>query len=259
MQGVNVSRERSPLAIVTLNRPHKRNAVSLEMWHQLAREFQSLAQDDSVRAVVLTGAGGHFCAGADIGEFGDARHDSESGARYERAVDAAVEAIMSAPKPTIAAVEGYCLGGGCSLAMACDFRLAHRDAVFGIPAARLGVVYGALDTRNLVSLVGVTHAKRILFSACHFGAGEALDIGFVDAVDAKSALDAACAWMEDIAANAPLSIAGAKRVLAVIQSEISESACVAIEKITTASLESADYREGVRAFVEKRTPIFTGK
>src|SRR5438876_9060428 len=170
----------SSVAVVTLNRPARRNAVTIEVWRELARIFVGLGEDPEVRAIVLTGAEGHFCAGADISEFGASRKDAGDVTAYERDVDGCTEALMAVPKPTIAAVSGYCLGGGCALAMGCDFRMAHRSARFGIPAARLGTVYGVLDSRNLVNLVGLPRAKEILFGGRQFDAAEALAIGFVD-------------------------------------------------------------------------------
>ncbi len=259
MQTILVDRTHLPLVVVTLNRPPKRNALSLDMWLELPRIFDALTRDDSVRGVVLTGADGHFSAGADISEFAEMRGDAASGARYEAAVDGAVEAILRTAKPTLAAVDGYCLGGGCSLAMACDFRFAHRGATFGIPAARLGVVYGVLDTRNLVNIVGRVHAKRILFSACRFDAEEALRIGFVSHVDSATAAQSGMAWLAEMTRNAPLSIAGAKRVLMALDDGIAAEDAAALAGVMRASLESEDYREGVRAYLEKRDPVFRGR
>jgi hypothetical protein len=156
--------QRGATAFVTLNRPSKRNAVTLSMWRDIARLFGELSGNDAVRAIMLTGAGGNFSVGADISEFASVRDDIALSAEYEVAVDAATEAIAGVVKPTIAVVDGFCLGGGCHLAMACDFRLAKDDASFGIPAARLSIVYGFRSTQRLLALVGVTQAKRILFS-----------------------------------------------------------------------------------------------
>ena len=136
-------------AVVTLNRPGKRNAITLAMWKDIARIFGALSGNDAARTVVLAGAGGNFSVGADILEFETVRDDIALSAEYEVAVDAATEAIAGIAKPTIAVVSGFCLGGGCHLAMACDFRFAGADASFGIPAARLSIVYGFRSTQRL--------------------------------------------------------------------------------------------------------------
>jgi enoyl-CoA hydratase/carnithine racemase len=246
------------VAVVTLDRPERRNAVTIEMWRELARTFLRLGDDSDVRAVVLTGAGGHFCAGADIGEFGASRKDAGDVTAYERDVDGCTEALMAVPKPTIAAITGYCLGGGCALAMGCDFRIAHRSARFGIPAARLGTVYGALDSRNLITLVGLARAKEILFGARQFDTAEALDIGFVERVVDTSADDAAIEFGTRLAENAPLSIAGAKLILNALAAGDADGRAKAIDAAIARAAESRDYQEGVRAFLEKRPPRFTG-
>jgi enoyl-CoA hydratase/carnithine racemase len=246
------------VAVVTLNRPPRRNAVTIAMWRDLRRIFTGLGGDRAVRAIVLTGQGGHFCAGADIGEFSASRRNADEVIAYERDVDACTEALMAVPQPAIAAVSGFCLGGGCALAMACDFRVADGSARFGIPAARLGTVYGALDCRNLIALVGLANAKEILFGASQFGPAEARAMGFVDRVVDTSAEKAAVEWAARLAENAPLSIAGAKLILnALAQGEADAKRDAIGDAIETAA-ESRDYQEGVRAFTEKRPPLFTG-
>jgi enoyl-CoA hydratase/carnithine racemase len=251
-----VTTDSAGVARVVLDRPARRNAVTAAMWGELARIFAELSATDEARVIVLSGTGDHFCAGADISEFGEVRAGTAAAHAYERDVDACTAAIASSPKPTIAAVRGFCLGGG--LAMACDFRLADRTARFGIPAARLGIVYGVPDSRNLLTLVGLANAKRILFTGQRFDAVEAARIGFVDEVVDVTLEEATGGFAAILAENAPLSIAGAKLILtALANGEVGERRAE-IEGAIERSNESQDYREGVQAFLEKRTPRFTG-
>lgn len=244
------------VAVVTLSRPGYRNAVTYAMWRQLAELFGTFDREPTVRSIILTGAGADFSAGADISEFDAVRNGAEDSKSYEVAVDAAGDAIYQVSKPTIAALRGYCLGGAAHLAMSCDFRIAENNAVFGIPAARLSIVYGVSATRKLYSLVGVTEAKRILFSARRFDAGQALDIGFIDQV-ADSALAAAHDRAAELAENAPLTIAGAKFILNGCARGTLDHA--AADRLIDEASASHDYIEGRQAFKDKRPPRFLGK
>jgi enoyl-CoA hydratase/carnithine racemase len=165
---------------------------------------------------------------------------------------------MALPKPTIAAIAGFCVGGGCGLAMACDFRIADHTARFGIPAARLGIVYGPIDCRNLMQLVGLARAKEILFTGRRFEAPEALAIGLIDRLAADLARDVA-AFAATLAENAPLSIAGNKLILQTLAAGETERRAADLAAALDRALASADYQEGVRAFAEKRRPSFTGR
>jgi enoyl-CoA hydratase/carnithine racemase len=255
MSDIQITRE-GPLAIVTLNRPEKRNALALPHWQALGAAIRGFAGDEGVRAVILTGAGGHFCAGADIGEFDSARTDAKSGEVYGRAVDGSAEAILELAKPVIAAIEGSCFGGGCGLAMDCDIRIAAASARFAIPAAKLNIVYNLRDTRNLLALAGPGHAKRMLFTGEPIDADTALRIGLVDEL-AEAPLEAAKRLALKIAENAPMSIAGAKTLLnALVAGRPAEKLG---EQLSLRAIESDDYKEGRRAFKEKRKPRFTGR
>jgi enoyl-CoA hydratase/carnithine racemase len=248
------------VTIVTLNRPSKRNAVSLSMWHALAEIFDGFGQRHDQRAVVLTGAGGSFCAGADISEFSAVRANAKMGKAYEEAADRATRAVRDCPLPTIAAISGYAMGGGCGLALACDFRIGDATTQMGIPAARLGIVYGPLDCALLLRQVGLANAKRVLFSGKAFEVTDCAQMKLVDFVmERGGALEAAQEFATNLASNAPLSIAGAKLVLEALAAGETESRANEIEACIAGAMDSADYREGALAFSEKRQPRFIGR
>jgi enoyl-CoA hydratase/carnithine racemase len=258
-EDILVSAEGSGVAIVTLNRPGKRNAVSLAMWRRLGEVFPELGGREDIRVIILTGAGGHFSAGADISEFPTVRADSRSGRIYEAVNEAATIALRDCRKPTIAAVSGYGMGGGCALALSCDFRVGDATTRMGIPAARLGVVYGELDCGMLYRQVGLANAKRVLYTGRAFDATECATMGLVDIVAADTALAGARALAAEIASNAPLSLAGSKLVLEALAAGATASRRTEISAAIEGSMNSADYREGARAFLEKRKPAFTGR
>lgn len=245
------------VATVTLNRSAQRNALTYAMWKSAAQVFARLSSDKQVRAILLMGAGGNFSVGADISEFGQVRATAQQAAQYEVAVDAASEAIADCPKPTIAVLEGYCLGGGCHLAMACDFRIASRSVTFGIPAAKLSIIYGVRSTQRLLALVGLSAAKRILYTAQRFAADEALEMGFADELD-----DNPKARARDVASqmvpNAPLSISGAKSILTGLSMGIGALDLDSAQSTIDQAADSHDYTEGRKAFLEKRPPKFRG-
>jgi enoyl-CoA hydratase/carnithine racemase len=246
------------VATLTLNRPAERNAMTLAMWQDVARIFNELGGDAGVRAIIFTGAGGNFSVGADVAEFAKVRSNLAESAAYEVAVDASSDAIAAAPKPVIAVLEGYCLGGGCHLAMPCDFRFAHTNASIGIPAAKLSIVYGIRSTQRLLALVGLSNAKRILYAAERFAADEAERMGFVDRVS-PDPMAAAKAFAADIAALAPLSVAGAKRILNGLAMGDGALDFEAAQAFIDFASDSDDYREGRAAFAQKRPPAFKGR
>jgi enoyl-CoA hydratase/carnithine racemase len=267
------------IAVVTLNRPANRNAMTYAMWKAFPAIMGAMERSQEVRAIILTGAGTDFCAGANIPEFEKVRGDAAQAMAYEVAVDACCDAIANVNKPTIAVLRGYCLGGGAHLAMSCDFRYAATDAVFGIPAAKLSIIYGVRGTRKLLSLVGLPMAKKIFYGAQRFSAAEALRIGFVDHVAEKTGRPGWWArlrgvvpkavsgdpmvdardFAQSMAANAPLSIAGAKFLLNGMAMGAGALNLERAERLIQAAAASEDYREGRKAFAEKRAPQFQGR
>lgn len=249
------------IATVAFNRPAMRNAISLAMWTEIASVMAELSQDGAVRAVVLRGAGREaFASGADISEFTAIRKDIATAQAYNAQTEAAYAAIRSCPKPTVAMIYGFCMGGAVAVAMACDLRFCSADAKFGIPAARLGIIYGLESVCHLVDLVGPAHAKDILFSARSFDAAEALAIGFVNRVLPVAQLESyTYDYLKTVAANAPLSVRGAKATVEAILEGGDARDQERLRRLSLEAFESADYQEGTRAFLEKRPPRFQGR
>jgi enoyl-CoA hydratase/carnithine racemase len=250
--------KRNSVGIVSLNRPQVRNAVTLAMWRELADIFSGMAKDESIRAVVLATSGKDFCVGADVTEFDRVRKDRDQSAAYEVSVDACSAAIADLPKPVIAAVSGYCLGGGCHLALACDFRFVDNTAKFGIPAANLSIAYGVKSVKRLLALVGVANAKRILYFAERYDAARSQSIGLADEI-CDDALASAVAFADALASKAPLSIAGAKFMLNGLSVGDGAFDIAYAQRLIDQAADSDDFREGTRAFAEKRTPQFRGR
>ncbi|SDT58740.1 enoyl-CoA hydratase-related protein [Bradyrhizobium canariense] len=250
--------EHDGIARVSLNRPAIRNAVTLAMWRELATIFSRFAQDKAVRAVILTGAGKNFSVGADISEFDSIRVNKRQSADYEVAVDQCSNAIAELRKPVIAAISGYCLGGGCHLALACDFRFADRSAVVGIPSAKLSIVYGVRSVQRLLALAGIANAKRILYSGDRYEASQARSMGLLDEVVDHVEI-AAEQFAAKLASNAPLSIAGAKFMLNGLSTGSGALDLALAQQMIDAASDSEDFKEGRRAFAEKRPPLFRGE
>jgi enoyl-CoA hydratase/carnithine racemase len=257
VEGITVTRD-GGVATVTLDRPERRNALTLAMWQGLADLFDGFRQDESLRGVILTGAGGTFSAGADIIEFAQTRASKEQGIAYEVAVDAAGDAIAGLGRPVAAVVRGHCYGGACNLAMACDFRFLAPDARMAIPAAKLSIVYGVKGTARLLALVGLAQAKRVFFSGQPFDAQEALRIGFAEWV-VEDPLAAAQAYLDDLAKVAPLSIAGSKAILNDLAHAQTSFDADGAHEVIMRALNSQDYAEGRTAFAQKRPPRFEGR
>lgn len=233
---------------ILINRPEKRNAMNAQMWRALPRLLEGLAADATVRTVVLRGAGGTFCAGADIADVGRIGGEDMT-ARAE-------EALACFPKPTIAMIEGYCVGGGCQLAAACDLRFAAENALFGITPAKLGIIYPVPTTRRLVSLVGPAAAKYLLFSAELVDAAHALRIGLVDEVLPADALNRRVEeFCLTVAGRSQLTMQASKDLVdAIAAGTLTEEQADRWRKEVA---EGGDAAEGIAAFLERRAPNFT--
>lgn len=255
---ITVAHGAGGVAVVRIDRPRKRNAMSLAMWRQLASQFAALDADKSVRSIILTGAGGNFCAGADISEFSSLRSTIEDGAAYDLAVEAAEHAIIRSTKPTIAAVSGACVGGGLGLALCCDFRFADATAYFAIPAARLGIVYGITETRQLLQAVGQAKAREILFGGCRTVMPDAASIGLATHAADGDAGAAAISFAKSLSTSAPRTIAGAKLILGALADGSIDARARDISDAARNAVASRDYQEGIAAFAQKRDPSFSG-
>ncbi len=249
------------IATVVFNRPKMRNAFNLAMWTALPGVLDSLTRDPAVRGIVFRGAGEEaFASGADISEFKEHRKDRATAQAYNARTEAAYHAIEACPKPTVAMIYGFCMGGAVAIAMACDLRLTADTGKFGIPAARLGIVYGLHSLKRLVSLVGPAAAKDILFSARTFDATEAYHLGFVNRVLPAAELAAhTYEYLGRVADNAPLSVQGAKFIIEAIGEDGGVGRKGDVDRLHIAAFESEDYREGTQAFMEKRRPKFIGR
>ncbi len=242
---------------IALSRPDKHNAISYAMWLAFSRLMPVLAGDDEVDVVVLRGAaGGPFSAGADIGEFRSLRADPDGARTYGQAVGAGEQALLSFPKPTIALIEGFAIGGGTQLALACDLRICEPGSRFGITPARLGIVYALASTARLVEVVGAAWARWILLTGELLEAETALRIGLVhEVVDSAAVQDRAYALAATLATRARVSVLGGKQLVArVVRGELTEDD--EVQELYRRSSTSAEYAEGVAAFLAKRPPDF---
>src|SRR4051812_45680540 len=249
------------IGIVTFNNPEKRNAMSLEMWEGLGNALTELRDDPAVRVVVLVGAGDKaFVSGADISQFEKNRHNAQASEEYSRRSEAQRALLGNYPKPTIACIRGFCLGGGMQVATLTDMRFAAEHSQFGIPAAKLGIAYGYDGLRHLVSLVGPSWARLIMYTGMRIESAEALRIGLVDRVLPDGDLwNATMEIARTISGNAPLAIQAAKITIAQVLKDESKRDMEAIKAIGNACMDSEDFKEGRTAFMEKRKPRFKGR
>lgn len=242
-----------PLARIVLDRPKRRNAMSAAMWRDLAQVCAQIEARANVDAVIVEGVGGHFCSGADIAEFDEVFGDAISARAYLDAIERALEALSRLDRPTLARIEGSAVGGGLAIALACDLRFAAEDAYLAVPPARLGLLYGPVETRLLVETIGAAAAKDLLFSARTIEPQEALRLGLINrCLPAAALTEAVEAQARDWAKLSQVSIRGAKKaVRAALAANLDD-----LRALVEAAAQGDDFREGRAAFKAKRLAQF---
>ena len=246
---------------IVFNNPERHNAVSLEMWQSADDALRDFQSDGTVRLIAITGAGEKsFISGADISRFEDERAQAEAVSKYDNVSTDFVENLATSEKPTLARINGYCIGGGLNVALCCDLRVASEDSQFGIPAAKLGLGYSYKNFRRLVDVIGLANANEITFTGERIGTTRAHEMGLLNRVVAKAALDDTINLMTDtIAANAPLTVRAFKINALEHAKDPADRNLKRSRDAVKACFNSEDYIEGRRAFMDKRKPNFRGQ
>jgi enoyl-CoA hydratase/carnithine racemase len=252
--------EPGTIARIVFNNPARHNAVSLAMWQAADEAVAAAAASAETRVLIVTGAGGKaFVSGADISKFESERASEEAVRAYNETSDRMYGRLHAFPKPTIAAIQGYCVGGGVALASCCDIRIATEGSKFAIPAAKLGLGYGWKGVRRLIDIIGPSFTKELFYTARQFSAADATVMGLVNRVvpDGEFATYVR-EYAETIAANAPLTVAQIKHTVNEVVKDAADRDIAATERLIAGCFASADYKEGRTAFLEKRKPAFRG-
>ena len=255
-----LSRIEEGVGYITFNNPDKHNAVSIEMWDALEKILDNFRNSNKVRVIVLNGAGGKsFVSGADISKFDKERSSKEAVLSYNKRTQKVYELLESFPKPTIAMIDGYCIGGGLNLAVCCDIRICSEKSKFAMPAAKLSLGYPFSSIKRLFDVMGPGMAKHFMFTAEKISATEALACGLVQKLISEDSIDS---YVKDyaltIANNAPLTIKAMKQIGIEILKNPDQRDLLLCEKLASACFDSEDYKEGRKAFMEKRKPNFKG-
>ncbi len=242
-----------------LDRPERRNALTRDMWQALPQAVATLTAEKDLRVIVMSGAGGHFSSGADITEFAEL-FSGPATTEYERANLDAFRALAECPLPTIAMIEGFCLGGGLALALCCDMRLASDKAIFALPPAKLGLAYPLHGIMRLLQAIPPAAARELLLTGRRVDTTWALRTGLVNDVRPREQLETeTLAMAREIAANAPLSIAHARATIDALAGNLSQHDAERLHALARSCFDSEDYAEGIRAFRERRPPRFRGR
>jgi enoyl-CoA hydratase/carnithine racemase len=255
-----IARKDGAIGWVIFNNPEKRNAMSMDMTQAMGEALDDYSRDPAVRVVILKGAGDKaFVSGADISEFKDKRSTTEATELYNAASNRAAKALRECPKPTIAMIRGFCMGGGMGTAVGCDLRIASDDSRFGVPAAKLGVGYRYERLKQLEALVGPSFTMEIFYTGRQFSAQEALTMGLINRMLPAAELEKyVLDYANTIAGNAPLTIAAVKKSVVEMGKVESKRDIALCDKMVDACFASKDYIEGRDAFMEKRKPAFHG-
>ena len=256
-----IAEQDGPIGWLIFNNPQRHNAMSLDMWAAVAPIVERFVADDAVRVIVLRGAGERaFVSGADISEFENVRASKEDTLKYDAVGDQASAALSHCPKPTLAMIHGYCIGGGVGIAVSCDLRICAEGSRFGVPAAKLGVGYQYPGVRKLMGLVGPSFTKEIFYTARQFSAEEALTMGLVNRVLPPEQLEGYVRELAGtVSGNAPLTIRAVKATVSELLKDPAARDLERSEALVAACFSSEDYTEGRRAFMEKRRPKFRGR
>jgi len=255
-----LSRIEDGVGYITFNNPEKHNAVSIEMWDALEKILDEFRSSKDIRVIVLNGAGGKsFVSGADISKFDKERSSKEAVLSYNKRTQKVYELLETFPKPTIAMIDGYCIGGGLNLAVCCDIRICSEKSKFAMPAAKLSLGYPFSSIKRLFDVMGPGMAKHFMFTAEKISASEALACGLVQKLVSEENIET---YVRDyaltISHNAPLTIKARKQVGIEILKNPDERNLLLCEQLASACFDSEDYKEGRKAFMEKRKPNFKG-